>query len=48
MNNSGNLSGRLLQNLKVTVTHAQLSNRYPGWNRTLETPLLIGYILLMG
>ncbi|WP_339271050.1 AraC family transcriptional regulator [Paenibacillus sp. FSL R5-0470] len=38
MNNSGNLSGRLLQNLKVTVTHAQLSNRYPGWNRTLETP----------
>ncbi|MEI2394010.1 MULTISPECIES: helix-turn-helix domain-containing protein [Paenibacillus] len=35
---SGNLTGRLLQNLTVTVTHAQLTSRYPGWNRTNETP----------
>ncbi|MRN55105.1 helix-turn-helix domain-containing protein [Paenibacillus monticola] len=38
MNNPGNISGRLLQNLSVMVTHAQLSTRYPGWNRTKETP----------
>lgn len=38
MKNPGNLTGRLLQNLRVTVTHAQLSTKYPGWNRTLETP----------
>lgn len=38
MNASGNLTGRLLHNLTVTVTHAQLTSRYPGWNRTNETP----------
>ncbi|MHA6532014.1 AraC family transcriptional regulator [Paenibacillus sp. BAC0078] len=38
MDHLGNLTGRLLQNLNVTVTHAQLSTRYPGWNRTNETP----------
>lgn len=38
MNANGNLTGRLLQNLTVTVTHAQLTSRYPGWNRTNETP----------
>lgn len=38
INNSGNLTGRLLQNLTVTVTHAQLKNGYSGWSRTLETP----------
>ncbi|WNS45414.1 AraC family transcriptional regulator [Paenibacillus sp. MMS20-IR301] len=37
-NLTGNLTGRLLQNLTVTVTHAQLSSRFPGWNRTNETP----------
>lgn len=35
---NGNLTGRLLHNLTVTVTHAQLTSRYPGWNRTNETP----------
>ncbi|AIQ18174.1 AraC family transcriptional regulator [Paenibacillus sp. FSL H7-0357] len=38
MNQSGNLTGALLQNLSVTVTHAHLSSRYPGWNRLNETP----------
>ncbi|WP_342440123.1 AraC family transcriptional regulator [Paenibacillus sp. FSL L8-0436] len=38
MNQSGNLTGALLQNLTVTVTHAHLSSRYPGWNRLNETP----------
>ncbi|WP_438492827.1 helix-turn-helix domain-containing protein [Paenibacillus sp. IHBB 3054] len=38
MNHSGNLTGALLQNLSVTVTHAHLSSRYPGWNRLNETP----------
>lgn len=38
MNSSGNLTGRLLQNLSVTVTHAHLSSRYLGWNRINETP----------
>lgn len=38
MNILGNLTGRLLQNLTVTVTHAQLKSGYIGWNRTLETP----------
>ncbi|CQR55732.1 helix-turn-helix domain-containing protein [Paenibacillus riograndensis] len=33
-----NTPGRLLQNLNVTVTYAQLSTKYPGWNRTNETP----------
>lgn len=31
-------TGRLLENLTVTVTHAQLTSKYPGWNRTNETP----------
>ncbi|ASA21415.1 helix-turn-helix domain-containing protein [Paenibacillus donghaensis] len=38
MNHSGNLTGRLLQNLTVTVTHAQVSSKYFGWNRSRETP----------
>jgi AraC-like DNA-binding protein len=38
LNANGNLTGRLLHNLTVTVTHAQLTSRYPGWNRTNETP----------
>ncbi|KWX69734.1 helix-turn-helix domain-containing protein [Paenibacillus jilunlii] len=33
-----NRQGHLLQNLNVTVTYAQLSTKYPGWNRTNETP----------
>ncbi|WP_312027317.1 helix-turn-helix domain-containing protein [Paenibacillus typhae] len=35
---TGNLTGRLLQNLTVRVTHAQLSSKYPGWDRSNETP----------
>lgn len=38
MNQSGNLTGAMLLNLTVTVTHAHLSSRYPGWNRMNETP----------
>jgi AraC-like DNA-binding protein len=38
MNHPGNLTGRLLQNLTVRVTHAQLSSKYPGWDRNKETP----------
>ncbi|OKP66555.1 AraC family transcriptional regulator [Paenibacillus sp. P3E] len=38
MDRLGNMTGRLLQNLNVTVTHAQLTTGYPGWNRTNETP----------
>ncbi|AIQ47087.1 AraC family transcriptional regulator [Paenibacillus sp. FSL R7-0273] len=32
------MTGRLLQNLTVRVTHAQLSSKYPGWDRSNETP----------
>lgn len=42
---TGNLTGRLLQNLTVRVSHAQLSSKYPGWDRSNETPRLTGYIL---
>ncbi|KGE17133.1 helix-turn-helix domain-containing protein [Paenibacillus wynnii] len=38
MNQPTTITGRLLENLTVTVTHAQLSSKYPGWNRTNETP----------
>ncbi|MGF7046586.1 AraC-like DNA-binding protein [Paenibacillus sp. DS2015] len=38
MNNPFGLTNHLIENLNVTVTHAQLSSKYPGWNRTLETP----------
>lgn len=38
MNHLANLTGPLLQNLIVKVTYAQLSSKYPGWNRTQETP----------
>ncbi|AOZ93723.1 AraC family transcriptional regulator [Paenibacillus crassostreae] len=38
MNNPGNLTGRLLHNLTIKVTHAQLKKGYSGWNRMLETP----------
>lgn len=38
MNRSGLLAGHLLPNINVTVTHAQLSTKYPGWNRANEVP----------
>lgn len=38
MSMNGNLGERLLQNLTVNVTHATLTTKYPGWNRTNETP----------
>lgn len=38
MNSSPNITGRLLDKLTVTVTHASLNNKFPGWNRTNETP----------
>jgi AraC-like DNA-binding protein len=38
MNSPLNITGRLLDKLTVTVTHASLKSTYPGWNRTNETP----------
>lgn len=38
MYDNGNLTGRLLQNLTVVVSHAWRSDTFPGWNRTNETP----------
>lgn len=38
MSTNGNISGRLLQDITVSVTHAQLKSGYPGWSRTNETP----------
>ncbi|WP_379127211.1 helix-turn-helix domain-containing protein [Paenibacillus sp. sgz500958] len=33
-----NIPGRLLENLTMTVTYAQLTRTFPGWNRSNETP----------
>lgn len=38
MSSNGNISGRLLQTITASVTHAQVRSGYPGWSRTNETP----------
>ncbi|UQZ37698.1 AraC family transcriptional regulator [Paenibacillus sp. PK3_47] len=38
MSTNGNLTGRLLQNITVSVTHAQVKSGLPGWSRNSETP----------
>jgi AraC-like DNA-binding protein len=38
MNTPPNITGGLLENLTVTVSHAQVSTKFPGWNRINETP----------
>ena len=38
MNQPTSITGRLLENLTVTVTHAQYRSGFPGWGRTNETP----------
>lgn len=38
MNTPPNITAGMLENLSVTVSYAQVSMQYPGWNRTNETP----------
>ncbi|MFF2015480.1 AraC family transcriptional regulator [Paenibacillus sp. NPDC058177] len=38
MNTPPNLTSGMLENLSVNVSYAQVSTKYPGWNRTNETP----------
>jgi len=38
MNQAPHFTGRLLENLNVTVTHVSVSRKFPGWKRTNEKP----------